>query len=98
MCTARDTPGVSRCSGGRCRCNLARVSTRRHLTALPGTNGDRLLTVPEVAERLKCSRRTVFRLFSENALPSIKTGRQRLVSSEDVDAYLRRLLEAARTT
>ncbi len=74
------------------------MSTRKHLTALPGTGGDRLLTVVEVGERLACSRRTVFTLLSRGAFPSIKVGRQRLIASEDVDAYVRQLRDAARTT
>ena len=69
--------------------SLSHVGTRRHLTALPDTrDASRLLTVDEVAERLTCSRRTVFRLCTSRAIPSVKIGRTRRVVASDVDDYL----------
>jgi len=48
-----------------------------------------LLTIPEVAERLRCGKRTVERLISEEELKSVLVRRRRLVALEEVDRYLR---------
>lgn len=50
-----------------------------------------LLTLEQVAARIGCKRTTVFRLLREQAFPSSKIGRRRLVPLADVDAYLERL-------
>jgi excisionase family DNA binding protein len=49
------------------------------------------VTLDDVASRLGCSRRTVFRLLAEHAFPSIKLGRRRLIHPDDVDAYVQQL-------
>lgn len=49
------------------------------------------LTVPQVAERLRCGRTTVFRLLGDGTLPSVRPGRARLVKRTDVDSYLEQL-------
>jgi excisionase family DNA binding protein len=60
--------------------------------ALPDARqASRLLSVDEVAERLRCSRRTVFRLTRSGALPSVRVGKTRQVVASDVDDYLDRL-------
>jgi excisionase family DNA binding protein len=67
------------------------------MAALPDTDqGSGLLAIDQIGQRLGCSRRTVFRLLSERAFPSIKVGRQRLAAAEDVDDYLRALRESSR--
>ena len=48
-----------------------------------------LLTIPEVAERLRCGKRTVERLIGEQELKSVLVRRRRLVAVEEVDRYLR---------
>jgi excisionase family DNA binding protein len=56
------------------------------------------VTVEQVQHRLRCSKRTVFRLIggSNPELPSIKVGRQRLIVAADVDAYIDRLRSTTR--
>lgn len=68
------------------------------MTLVDTRRGDALVTVDDVARRLGCSRRTVFRLLADRALPSIKVGRQRLVDPDDVDAYLQQLRAASTAT
>jgi excisionase family DNA binding protein len=58
------------------------------------------VTVEQVQHRLRCSKRTVFRLIGgpNPELPSIKVGRQRLIVAADVDAYIDRLRSTTRAT
>ena len=48
-----------------------------------------LLTVKEVADRLRIGERTVQRLISTGELRSALVRRRRLVSAEEVDRYFR---------
>lgn len=73
------------------------MGARRHLTALPDTQGGAdLLTVDAAAAELHCSRRTIFRLTGSGDLASIKVGRSRLIAREDLDRYINALRTAAR--
>lgn len=68
------------------------MGTRGRLLALPGaqqTPG--WLTVEQAADRLGCSRRTVFRLLNARAIASIKVGRRRHLAATDVDRYIDQL-------
>lgn len=47
-----------------------------------------LLTVQEVADRLRVSRRTVERLMHERRLRPFKVGRRTLITSRELDAYM----------
>ena len=47
-----------------------------------------LLTVSEVAEMLRVSDMTVYRLIKAGDLPAVRVGRSFRVSDSDVDAYL----------
>jgi excisionase family DNA binding protein len=47
-----------------------------------------LLTVPEVAERLRCGRRTVERLIAAGRIRANKVGRRTLVTSFEVEAFI----------
>lgn len=51
------------------------------------------LTVPEVADELRCSARFVRDEIARGNLPASKVGRQLLIEAHDVQAYV-----AARTT
>lgn len=54
-------------------------------------NGDRLLKVTEVAERLGLSRAGVYELFEANRLPSVSPsagGKSRRVKASVLDAYI----------
>lgn len=53
---------------------------------------DRLLTVPQVAATLGVSRVTVYGLFKEGQLASLKIGKSRRVPSAAVDAFIRERL------
>jgi excisionase family DNA binding protein len=49
----------------------------------------RLLTVNEVADLLRVSRMTVYRLIKEGQLAAIRVGRNYRLREDDVDEYLR---------
>jgi excisionase family DNA binding protein len=48
----------------------------------------RLLTVPELAKRLRLSRGRTYILLGRGDIPSIKVGGAIRVDSQDVDSYL----------
>jgi excisionase family DNA binding protein len=48
----------------------------------------RFLTVQEVAELMRVSTMTVYRLIKSGDLPAVRVGRSFRVRDEDVDAYL----------
>ncbi len=51
-----------------------------------------LLTIDEVAERLRCrDSRKVYRLLTAGAFPSVVIGGRRLVSTAALDAYIAQL-------
>jgi excisionase family DNA binding protein len=50
----------------------------------------RWLKVAEVADRLRVSKMTVYRLIAAGELRSARVGRSYRLSEHDVDAYLRR--------
>ena len=55
----------------------------------------RLLTVNEVADLLRVSRMTVYRLIKQGEMPSFRVGRGYRLREEDVHSYLNgRLTEA----
>jgi excisionase family DNA binding protein len=47
-----------------------------------------LLTVQEVSQRLRVSRRTVERLIHQGRIRPLKVGRRTLVTSKELDAYV----------
>ena len=50
----------------------------------------KFLTVAEVAEIMRVSKMTVYRLVHGGELPAVRVGRSFRVSEEDVDEYLRK--------
>ena len=54
-----------------------------------------LLTVAEVAERLRLGRATVYRLVSSGALKTVRIGRARRVAVHDLREFVERLRQAA---
>ena len=48
----------------------------------------RLLTVNEVADLLRVSRMTVYRLIKTGEMPALRVGRSYRLREEDVDTYL----------
>ena len=48
----------------------------------------RFLTVNEVAELLRLSDMTVYRLIKKGELPAVRIGRSYRLREDDVDAYL----------
>jgi excisionase family DNA binding protein len=50
--------------------------------------GDRLLTVAEVAETMRVSNMTVYRLIKNGDLPALRVGKNYRIRESDVDAYL----------
>jgi excisionase family DNA binding protein len=56
------------------------------------SNGQRLLTVPQVADRLGISARKTWRLISQRVLPTVKVGeRGTRIPAGDLDAYIVKL-------
>lgn len=53
---------------------------------------DELLTVAEVAEMLRVSTMTVYRLIRTGELPAVRVGRNYRVRRADLDAYLQEQL------
>lgn len=53
-----------------------------------GLSKARFLTVQEVAELLRVSSMTVYRLIKSGDLPAVRVGRSFRVSDHDVDTYL----------
>ncbi len=57
--------------------------------------GARLLTVSEVAEALRVSNMTVYRLVSSGELPAVRIGRSVRLRADEVECYLSgRLIKA----
>ncbi len=56
--------------------------------ARPKPNGERLLTIKEVADYLRCDPKTVRRLITERALAAYKIGREWRVSDSDLRKFL----------
>ena len=48
----------------------------------------RFVTVAEVADQLRVSNMTVYRLVQSGALPAVRVGRSYRIREEDVDRYL----------
>jgi excisionase family DNA binding protein len=59
----------------------------RHTMRAPFTEA-RLLTVNEVADLLRVSRMTVYRLIKEGQMPALRVGRSYRLREDDVDDYL----------
>lgn len=57
---------------------------------MPTTAQDRLLTVPDVAERLNTSERYVRRLIEERRIEFIRIGRKIRIAGTVVDAMIER--------
>ena len=57
------------------------------MTDMP-LGGDRLLTVAEVADHMRVSNMTVYRLIKAGTLPAIRVGKNYRIRSRDLGAYL----------
>ena len=51
-------------------------------------SGPRFLTALEVAERMRVSKMTVYRLIRSGKIPAVRVGKSFRVRDEDVDKYL----------
>ena len=54
----------------------------------PAFGGDRLLTVAEVADHMRVSNMTVYRLIKAGSLPALRVGKNFRIRSTDLTAYL----------
>jgi excisionase family DNA binding protein len=61
-------------------------SSRRGWGGMRG--GDRLLTVAEVADTMRVSNMTVYRLIKSGELPALRVGKNYRLRESDVDNYL----------
>ncbi|MDP9821654.1 helix-turn-helix domain-containing protein [Nocardioides massiliensis] len=60
--------------------------------AAPGAgdlSGSKFLTVAEVAQVMRVSKMTVYRLVHSGELPAVRVGRSFRVTEKDVDDYLK---------
>lgn len=55
------------------------------------TNAITYLTVADVANRLRASRKTILRRIRAKRLPAISEGRRHLIDPRDLEAYLEHL-------
>jgi excisionase family DNA binding protein len=55
---------------------------------MPASDGPRLYTLVQVAERLQISRRKVYYLLSAGQLRSVKLGSRRLVSEDALTEFI----------
>ncbi len=62
--------------------------SREYLRVGNGLSKARFLTVQEVADLMRVSSMTVYRLIKAGELPAVRVGRSFRVSEPDVDAYL----------
>lgn len=51
-------------------------------------NGDRLHTVAEVAEHMRVSNMTVYRLIKDGTMPAVRVGKSYRIRQGDLDTYL----------
>lgn len=49
-----------------------------------------VLTIPQVAERLKVSRNTVYRLISAGEIPAVTVGSVQRIAESDLQKYIER--------
>lgn len=56
-----------------------------------------LLTIPVVAERLKVSRNTVYRLISAGQLPAVTVSHRQRIAEQDLQRYIDRNTRTTRT-
>jgi excisionase family DNA binding protein len=54
----------------------------------PNESRPRFVTVAEVADQLRVSNMTVYRLVQAGQLPAVRVGRSYRIREEDVDKYL----------
>ena len=54
----------------------------------PNESRSRFVTVAEVAELLRVSNMTVYRLVQAGQLPAVRVGRSSRIREDDVDRYL----------
>jgi excisionase family DNA binding protein len=54
----------------------------------PNESRPRFVTVAEVADQLRVSNMTVYRLIQSGQLPSTRVGRSYRIREEDIDRYL----------
>lgn len=57
---------------------------------------ERLLKIPEVAERLQVSRAFVYELMSAGAIPAVSIGAARRVPESALDTYITKLVAEQR--
>lgn len=49
--------------------------------------GDRLYTVAEIAEHMRVSNMTVYRLIKSGAMPAVRVGKSYRIRQRDLEAY-----------
>ena len=73
------------------RVEHVRQASPRALASMSGDRpfvGDRLLTVSEVADMMRVSNMTVYRLIKSGQLPAVRVGKNYRIREADVDRYL----------
>jgi len=57
-------------------------------SVIPNDSRARFVTVAEVADQLRVSNMTVYRLVQAGSLPAVRIGRSYRIREDDVDKYL----------
>jgi excisionase family DNA binding protein len=64
------------------------IKSRKEVKRMPRGEENKLLTVPEVARRLRLSRGRTYILLARGDLPRIKVGGAVRIDSLDLEAYI----------
>ncbi len=75
--------------------SYALVQRRKGFPMAQGMSRSRFLTVSEVAELMRVSSMTVYRLIKASDLRAVRVGKSYRVREEDFDAYLAKRYTAA---
>lgn len=60
----------------------------KNINLMETTNTNEIMNVDEVADKLKISKQSIYKLFKENDIESIKIGKQIYCKKSDFNKYL----------
>jgi excisionase family DNA binding protein len=69
---------------------MGKQSERGGVTAITGAAGAKFWTVAEVAERMRVSKMSVYRLIHGGQLEAVQFGRSFRISDEALEAFMKR--------
>jgi excisionase family DNA binding protein len=60
----------------------------KNINLMQTTNANELMNVDEVSDKLKLSKQSIYKLFKDNNIESIKIGKQIYCRTSDLNKYL----------